>query len=188
VRLTPAIGVLGLAALGAAVFALTRDSADIDRISVPATWSWGGTTALRNGDSGIWTRFAGNGTVVVVVSALNTRDHPVELTVPDRALAGVRAQVRFRALRSDGALPDVREEADLRGTATTMPAHAEGQLIHVFRITDCSRAAGIEIRELGLETDGHDAQVEVATGSGETELARYADQALRGERLTIMGC
>ena len=136
------VAVAMCAVVGGGVYLLLRPTADIDHINSAFSDGFGGVRALDEDGAGLRRRFAGKGTVIVAISALNTRDHEVELSVPKDALEalahwGIEGRVLFVPLSRTGGYGNYQSEADLEPGTSTMPANAEGEIVHVFRVTRC---------------------------------------------------
>ena len=54
-----------------------------------------------------------------------------------------------------------------------MPANAEGEIVHVFRVTRCLPKNTTMVALFDLETDGHTARVEISPTSDTRELSTY---------------
>ncbi len=152
-------------AIGAGVYFLTRPSADFDHLAGAATRAWGGARVTSGKDVIPDDRFAGTGTVVAMFSARNVRDHDVELAVPKGererlAKDGIRASVVFVPVARTRGYGDVDSAKELAHGSTTMPAKADGEIVHVFQVTDCRRGRDIPV-SFPLEVDGHEAQVDL---------------------------
>jgi hypothetical protein len=184
-----AAAAVAVIAIGAGVYVLTRPSADIDQVGGFVTRSWG-DLAERAGSR----RFEGTGTVVAALSARNTRDHAVKLEVPEKqrtwlAEHGVRASVLFTPLGGGDAYGDYAGDADLEKGSATMAAHAEGELVHVFRVIDCRRPLDLPAG-YALEVDGHEARTEISPTADERKLVSYESdmRKLWGDLILAGGC
>jgi hypothetical protein len=179
VRTTVVAAVLaGLAVIGGVTYLLLRPSADIAAIHSSFSAGFGGARAADDDGAGLRRRFTGTGTVIVAISATNTRDRDVELSVPQDALDdldhwGIEGNVLFVPMERSRGYGDYRSEADLKRGTTTMPAHAEGEIVHVFRVTRCLPENTTMVALYALETDGHDARVEISPTSDTRELSTY---------------
>jgi hypothetical protein len=155
---------------GVLVYVLTRPSADLDGPGSYATRGFGTKPETRK--SGPARRYSGTGTVIAAFSATNRRDHDVKLSVPKKtreqlARSGVRAEVLFLPLTRDRGYGAYRSEADLKRGSTTMPAKADGEIVHVFRVDRCGANFS---PTFALDVDGHTARVDVAVTSDHYEL------------------
>jgi hypothetical protein len=184
-----AAAAVAVIAIGAGVYFLTRPSADIDQVGGFITRSWG-ELAEPDGSK----RFEGTGTVVVALTARNTRDHAVKVEVPNEqrtwlAEHGVRASVIFTPLHGGGVYGDYASDADLKKGNATMPAHAEGELVHVFRVIDCKRPLDLPAG-YALEVDGHEARTEISPSADERKLVSYESDMHRlwGDMVLAGGC
>ncbi len=155
------VAVIAVLAIGAGVYLLTRPSADVELRGGYATRAWGGAEALDTNEAGAYSRFKGTGTVVAVVQAANPTDEAIELAVPDDATGfpGLELSVAFIPAVPPDSFPKIDGDDDLTGVSTTMPARAQGEIVHVFRVVDCKRTEGLGVPKLTLEADGHPAQV-----------------------------
>jgi hypothetical protein len=132
--------------------------------------------------------------VIAAFSATNRRDHDVELSVPketrdELAREGVRAEVLFVPLKRSGGWGNYQRESDLKRGSTTMPAKADGEIVHVFRIDRCVPSGTTVSPAYALDVDGHTARVQVALTSDHHELWSW-DRDITDEfgRLQIGGC
>jgi hypothetical protein len=177
-----------IAAIGVGVYFFTRPSPDIDNTGGFITQSWGGL-AKRPGAK----RFAGTGTVIAALSARNTRDQAVKVEVPEEertwlADNGVRASVVFTQLHGGGSYGDYANDEDLKKGSATMPAHADGELVYVYRVTDCKRGRDIAVG-YPLEVDGHEARVEISPSTDERKPVSYeSDMASIWGSLLLLSC
>jgi hypothetical protein len=178
--------------IGVLAYLALRPTADLDHIG--SSFSTGfGARALDDG-AGLQRRFSGTGTVIVANSARNLRDHDVELSVPDHTredLAGwdIGAEVLFVPLTRSGGYGDYHRESDLARGTTTMAAGADGEIVHVFRITRCLPPRTVTFASFGLQTDGHDARVEISPTTDTRELSTYEREVADNVgRIEIGGC
>jgi hypothetical protein len=162
------IAAVVLIGLGVGVYVYTRPSADLDGPGSFATRGFGAKPVEPK--TGPALRYSGTGTVIAAFSATNRRDHAVKLSVPKDsrdalARSGVRAEVLFVPLtRGYGAY---ERESDLKRGTATMPAKAEGEIVHVFHIDRCGSNFS---PTYALDVDGHAARVDVAVTSDHHEL------------------
>jgi hypothetical protein len=181
------IAAVVLIALGVWVYVYTRPSADLDGPGSSATRGFG--TKAAQPETGPARRYSGTGTVIAAFSATNRRDHDVELSVPKEASdmlarSGVRAEVLFVPLtRGYGAY---ERESDLKRGSTTMPAKADGEIVHVFHIDRCGSSFS---PTYALDVDGHPARVDVTITSDHHELWSWdRDVSDVAGSLQIGGC
>jgi hypothetical protein len=155
--------VVAVAMVGFGVFLLTRPSPDVDHLGSYGTIGWGGAHALDEADAPR-EHYAGKGTVVAAAGARTLRDHPVKLTVAKDAQAqlarfGIRAEVRFVTLDFKHGYGDYTSDGDLDRGSATMPANADGELVHVFHVDRCLPANSSIPATFAVEGDGHPLRV-----------------------------
>lgn len=150
---------------------LSGPSADFDGLASSGVRTWGGLRRDEAGQIGNQ-GFRGTGTLVGTFSVRNRRDHAVVVSVPSYeqqrlAMFGIRRSVLFVPFEPTRGSGGVARDADLARGSTTVPAHAEGEIVQVFRADRCQRPGSFVVSAFPLEVDGHAARVLVGGNDGD---------------------